>query len=68
MLQTVQGIYDNGRIRLNEHLERKYSKVIVTFIDEDDSLKLLSSIPACFIKPVRVAHIKSFSRDELHER
>jgi hypothetical protein len=68
MLQTVTGIYDNGRIMLNEHLKRKHSKIIVTFIDEDDGLKLLSKIPVCFRKPVRVAYIESFSRDELHER
>ena len=68
MLQTVTGTYENGRISLHEHLKRKHARVIVPFLDEDDSLKLLSTIPVCFKKPVNVAHIEKFTREELHER
>jgi len=68
MLQTVTGIYENGQVRLNEHLERKHAKVIVTFLDDDNGLKTLSSIPACFKKPVDVTRIVRLTRDELHER
>ena len=68
MLQTVTGIYENGQIRLSEHLEKKYARVIVTFLDDDDGLKTLSSIPACFQKPENVTRIERLTRDELHER
>ena len=68
MLKTVTGIYENGRVQLNERLDRKHARVIVTFLDDDNGLKTMSSIPACFKKPVVVTHIERFTRDELHER
>jgi hypothetical protein len=69
MLQTVTGIYENGRVRLNEHLKRKHARVIVTFLDdEENELKTLSAVPSCFMKPVEVSCIERFTRDELHER
>ena len=68
MLQTISGIYKNGRIILNERLHLKQTKVLVTFLDETDGVKTLCSIPLCFREPVKVAHIERFSRDELHER
>jgi hypothetical protein len=67
MLQTVTGIYENGKVRLNEHLSRKHARVLVTFLD-DDGLKSLARIPVCFQKPADVARIERFNRDELHER
>ena len=68
MLQTVTGTYENGQIRLNEHLKRKHARVIVTFLDDDNCLKTLSNIPACFEKPLDVTRIKRLTREELHER
>lgn len=68
MLQTVTGIYENGQIRLNEHLKRNHARVIVTFLDDENGLKALSNIPSCFEKPLAVTRIKRLTRDELHER
>ncbi|MDZ7642119.1 MAG: hypothetical protein U5J62_08875 [Desulfurivibrio sp.] len=68
MLQTVTGTYENGQIRLNEHLARKHAKVLVTFLDEEDSAKTLSVVPACFKNPLSVDKIEMFTREELHER
>jgi hypothetical protein len=68
MLHTVTGIYENGQVRLNEHLARKHARVIVTFLDDENGLKTLSSIPDCFNHPLEVSQVKLFTRDELHER
>jgi hypothetical protein len=68
MLQTVTGIYENGQVRLNEHLARKHARVIVTFLDDENGLKTLSDIPDCFNHPLEVSRVEKFSRDELHER
>lgn len=34
MLTTVQGIYDNGRLLLEEEVSSKRARVIVTFLDD----------------------------------
>lgn len=68
MLQTVTGVYENGKVRLDEHLARKHARVIVTFLGEDDRNKTLTALPACFKEPISVEQIRRFSRDELHER
>ena len=68
MLQTVTGIYKNGKVLLDQHLARKHARVIVTFLGEEDRLKTLTALPACFNQPITVARIKQVSRDELHER
>jgi len=68
MLQTVTGVYENGKVSLDEHLARKHARVIVTFLGEDDSGKTLSALPACFNQPISVDRIRRFSRDEIHER
>jgi len=68
MLQTVTGVYENGKVRLDEHLARKHARVIVTFLGDDDRGKSLTALPACFYQPITVERIRRFSRDELHER
>ena len=67
MLHTVSGIYENGKVRLNERLALRHARVLVTFLD-DDSTKTLDVLPACFSTPVKVERIRQLSRDELHER
>jgi len=68
MHKTIEGIYEDGKIKLKETPELKKSKVIVTFLEETTGLKVFTSIPGIFRKPVRVSELKKFSREELHER
>lgn len=63
MLHTVTGIYENGQVRLNEHLVRKPARVIVTFLDDENGLKTLGGIPDCFNHPVEVPKVEPFTRD-----
>ena len=67
MLHTVSGVYENGKVRLNEHLALRHARVLVTFLD-DEKMKTLDTLPACFNNPVKVEQIRRISRDELHER
>jgi hypothetical protein len=67
MLHTVSGVYENGKVRLNEHLALRHARVLVTFLD-DERTKTLDTLPSCFNDPVKVEQIRPFSRDELHER
>lgn len=68
MLKTIEGIYEDGNIKLQEKPGLKKSKVIVTFLEERNGGTIVTSIPDAFINPVRVSRIKKFSREELHER
>lgn len=68
MLKTIEGIYEDGNIKLQEKPGLKKAKVIVTFLEESNGGMIVTSIPDAFINPVRVSHIKKFSREELHER
>lgn len=68
MPHTVTGIYENGQVRLNEHLALKHARVIVTFLDDENGLKTLGGLPDCFNHPLEVSQVKLFTRDELHER
>lgn len=68
MLRTIEGIYEDGIIHLKESFQINRAKVIVTFLDEEDSLKTLSDIPGIFRNPIKVDRIIKISREELHER
>ncbi|GJQ50987.1 MAG: hypothetical protein HKUEN01_33730 [Candidatus Kuenenia stuttgartiensis] len=68
MLKTIEGIYEDGNIKLQEKPGLKKSKVIVTFLEERNGGPIVTSIPDAFINPVRVSRIKKFSREELQER
>jgi len=67
ILQTVTGIYENGQVRLNEHPARKHTRVIVTFLDDENGLKTLSGIPDCFNHPLEVPKVGPFTRDEFDD-
>lgn len=68
MQKTIEGIYEGGKIKLKETPEFKKSKVMVTFIEETNGLKVFRIIPAIFKNPIKVSEIKKFSKEELHER
>lgn len=68
MYKTVEGIYEDGKIMLKEKPRLKKSRVMVTFLEEGNGLKIFTRIPDVFKNPIRVSEIKKFSRDELHER
>jgi hypothetical protein len=68
MLRTIEGIYEYGIIHLKESFQINRTKVIVTFLDEGDSLKALSDIPGIFRNPIKVDRIIKISREDLHER
>ena len=48
MHKTIEGIYEDGKIKLKETPELKKSKVIVTFLEETTGLKVFTSIPGIF--------------------
>ena len=68
MHKTIEGIYEDGKITLRETPELTKSKVIVTFLEEINGLKVFTRIPDIFRNPVKVSELKKFSREELHER
>ena len=68
MYKTIDGIYENGKIRLKEKPLMKKARVEVKFLHENDELKLFKKVPDIFLNPVRVPRIKKISREELHER
>ncbi len=68
MHKTIEGIYENGKITLKENPIIKKSKVEVTFLDENEGLKLFTKLPDIFINPVKVSQVKKINREELHER
>jgi len=68
MNKTIEGIYEDGKIKLKETPEFKKSRVLVTFIEETDGLKVFRIIPDIFKNPITVPEIKKFSKEELHER
>ena len=68
MNKTIEGIYEDGKIKLKETPEFKKSKVLVTFIEETNGLKVFRIIPDIFKNPIKVSEIKKFSKEELHER
>lgn len=68
MHKIIEGIYENGKITLKEKPIIKKSKVEVTFLDENEGLKLFTKLPDIFINPVKVSQVKKISREELHER
>ena len=68
MHKTIEGIYEDGKITLRETPELTKSKVIVTFLEEINGLKVFTRIPDIFRNPVKVSELKKFSREELHKR
>ena len=69
MYKTLEGIYENGKITLNEkpEIDIKKSKVIVTFLNKTDELKKFT-IPHICKEPLEIKKVKTFSREELHNR
>ncbi|MBI3600933.1 MAG: hypothetical protein HY097_09895 [Nitrospinae bacterium] len=68
MFKTIEGTYEDGNITLQEKPKLKKSRVTVTFLEESNGAKIVTSIPMVFKNPVRLSHIKKFSREDLHER
>ena len=68
MYTTIEGIYEDGKITLKKTPGLKKSKVMVTFLEEFNCLKIFTSVPEVFKNPVRVSELRKFSREELHER
>jgi predicted DNA-binding antitoxin AbrB/MazE fold protein len=68
MHKIIDGIYENGKIKLKEKPVMKKARVEVKFLNEISELKLFKKVPDIFLNPVRVAHIKKISREELLER
>ena len=68
MHKIIDGIYENGKIKLKEKPVMKKARVEVKFLHEISELKLFKKVPDIFLNPVRVSHIKKMSREELHER
>jgi predicted DNA-binding antitoxin AbrB/MazE fold protein len=68
MQKIIEGIYENGEIILKEKPDIKRSKVMVTFIGENNNLKAFTRLPDVITKPIKVSKIRKVSREELHER
>jgi len=68
MYKTIGGIYEDGKIILEEKPRIKKSKVIVTFLDQIGGLRIFTKIPNIFKNPVKVPELKKFKREALHER
>ncbi len=68
MYTTIEGTYEDGKITLKKTPGLKKSKVMVTFLEEVNGLKIFTSIPEVFKNPVRVSELRKFNREELHER